>query len=111
MHGVRTELLRRQASAMGLPLYIAHIPKSSSNAIYEEAMKTALQSLKKEQGISTVAFGDLFLQDIRQYREKFLQKTLGMNCVFPIWGRDTTRLAYYFIETGFKAKICCLDPR
>jgi uncharacterized protein (TIGR00290 family) len=110
MHGVRTELLRRQAIALGLPLYITYIPRASTNAIYEEAMKTVLQSLRTVEGISTIAFGDLFLQDIRQYREKFLH-ALGMDCLFPLWGRDTRELASFFIESGFKAKICCVDPR
>jgi uncharacterized protein (TIGR00290 family) len=110
MHGVRTELLRRQASSIGLPLYEVHIPKVATNAVYQEATKAVLISLKRETGISTVAFGDLFLQDIREYREKFLD-SLGMECLFPIWKRDTKKLADYFIESGFRAIICCVDPR
>ena len=110
MHGVRLELLRRQAYALGLPLFVVFIPKASTNEIYEAAMKTMLQSLKKENQITTIAFGDLFLQDIRQYREKFLE-SVEMKCIFPVWGRDTQKLAEYFIEVGFKARICCVDPQ
>ena len=110
MHGVRLELLRRQAYALGLPLFVVFIPKASTNEIYEAAMKTMLQSLKKENQITTIAFGDLFLQDIRQYREKLLE-SVEMKCIFPVWGRDTQKLAEYFIEVGFKARICCVDPR
>ena len=109
MHGVRTELLRKQASVLDLPLYVAYIPKVSTNAIYQDSMVSVLLPLKNS-GISAVLFGDLFLQDIRGYREKFLE-SLGMDCMFPLWGKDTRKLAYYFVERGFKAIICCVDPR
>jgi len=109
MHGVRRELLQSQAQAMKLPLHEVMIPKQASNEIYEEKMKEMLLELKHRMKISKVVFGDLFLQDIRAYREKFLD-TLGLGCVFPVWGRNTKELAKYFIENGFKAIICCVDP-
>ena len=110
MHGVRRDLLQRQARAMKLPLYEVMIPKQASNEIYEEKTRQMLLELRDREKISKVVFGDLFLQDIRVYREKFLVK-LGLGCEFPVWGRNTKELAYYFIEKGFKAIICCVDPR
>ena len=110
MHGVRRELLRRQAHVMKLPLHEVLIPKHASNEIFEEKTKQILLELKRQNGLSKVVFGDLFLQDIRAYREKSLSK-LGIDCEFPIWGRDSKDLANYFIEKGFKAIVCCIDPR
>ncbi|MHB2035526.1 MAG: Dph6-related ATP pyrophosphatase [Nitrososphaerales archaeon] len=110
MHGVRRNLLQGQAKAMKLPLHEVMIPKQASNEIYEEKMKQILLELKHSKKISKVVFGDLFLQDIRAYREKFL-RTLGLDCVFPLWGRDTKELAKYFFDSGFRAIICCVDPR
>jgi len=110
MHGVRRELLQRQARAMKLPLYEVMISKQASNEIYEEKTRQILQELRDREKISGVVFGDLFLQDVRDYREEFLGK-LGMACEFPIWRRDTKELADYFIEKGFKAITCCVDPR
>lgn len=110
MHGVRRELLQNQAQAMKLPLHEVMIPKQASNEIYEEKMKQILLEQKDRENISKLVFGDLFLQDIRVYRERFLE-TLGLGCAFPIWGKDTKELARYFIESGFKAIVCCVDPR
>jgi uncharacterized protein (TIGR00290 family) len=107
-HGVRRELLRRQAHAMKLPLHEVLISKRASNEIYEEKTRQILLELKDQERISKVIFGDLFLQDVRAYREEFLGK-LGIDCEFPIWGRDTKVLANYFIENGFKAIVCCID--
>ena len=109
MHGVRRELLQGQARAMKLPLYEVMIPKQASNEIYEEKTRQILLELRDREKISRVVFGDLFLQDIRDYREKLLGN-LGMGCDFPIWGSDTKDLTKYFIESGFKAIICCVDP-
>jgi uncharacterized protein (TIGR00290 family) len=110
VHGVRRSLLRKQASSLNLPLYEVLIPKNATNEIYEREMISTLLSLKSELSISVVVFGDLFLQDIREYRERLLSK-VGMQCVFPIWGRDTKKLAEYFIDAGFKAILCTVDPK
>lgn len=109
MHGVRKQLLEAQAMSLGIPLQEVWIPPNASNEIYEERMAEALKKCLVE-GVSKVAFGDLFLQDIRQYREKFLEK-LGIKCLFPIWGKDTKKLAEYFVDSGFKAIVCCVDSR
>jgi len=109
MHGVRRSLLHAQASSLGMPLEEVWIPKKASNKIYEERMKEILTKYK-ERGIKQVAFGDLFLRDIRAYREERLAQ-IGMGGVFPLWGRDTRELAKEFIKVGFRAVICCVDPR
>jgi uncharacterized protein (TIGR00290 family) len=110
MHGVRRELLRQQAVSLGLPLYEVSIPKDASNEIYEKETESVLLRLKKSNTITAVAFGDLFLQDIREYREKLLGR-LELDCIFPIWGQDTKKLAYQFIQNGFRAIVCTVDPK
>jgi len=109
MHGVREVLLDQQASALGIPLEKAYISKnhSTSNEEYEAKMKEVLLKYKA-QGISSVAFGDLYLEDVRQYREEQLSK-VEMTPVFPLWGKDTSQLANRFISDGFKAIITCVD--
>ena len=109
MHGVRRELLHRQAEAIGLPLTEVFITRGASNSDYEAAMSAALSGFK-ELGVRTVAFGDLFLEDIRAYRQRQLA-ALQMDCLFPVWGIDTAALAGQFIADGFQATICCVDPR
>ncbi len=109
MHGVRRELLRRQAESIGLPLQEVRIPPQCVNPIYEARMVTAMRDALK-QGIRRVAFGDIFLEDLRAYREKNLAK-IGMEAIFPIWKRDTRELAQSFIELGFCARTVCVDPR
>jgi uncharacterized protein (TIGR00290 family) len=109
MHGVRRNLLSAQATTLGLPLEEVWIPKSASNEIYEARMRTVLTRYK-ERGVEQVAFGDLFLQDVRSYREEKLAQ-IGMTGMFPLWGRDTGKLAREFIEAGFRAVVCCVDPR
>jgi len=109
MHGVRRELLTAQASSLGLPVEEVWIPKNSSNETFEARMRNVLTRYK-EKGIEEVAFGDLFLKDIRAHREERLAQ-IGMKGIFPLWGRDTAKLARDFIETGFKAVLCCVDPR
>jgi uncharacterized protein (TIGR00290 family) len=109
MHGVRGELLERQAVALELPLVKVRLPQPSSNADYEHAMEAVLGPLR-EQGIHHVIFGDLFLEDIREYRESRL-RSIGFEPVFPLWGRETSRLARAMIRAGIDARICCLDPR
>ena len=107
MHGVRRALLERQAEALGLPLQKVYIPKDATNDVYESRMRTILEEgLRK--GIDTVAFGDIFLEDLKLYREKNLAQ-LGMKGIFPIWKRDSRELAQAFIGLGFKAVLVCVD--
>lgn len=108
MHGVRRELLRRQARAAGLPLIEVEIPAVCSNDVYEQRMGQVLaESPLREAG--TIAFGDLFLADIRAYREQRL-RSVGKRAMFPLWGRDTASLARDFIDSGFEAFLVCVDP-
>lgn len=109
MHGVRRELLRRQAHAAGLPLVEVEIPAACSNDVYEQRMGQALAQAPLAEA-QTIAFGDLFLQDIRAYREDRLSR-VGKRAVFPLWGRDTRALARDFIGAGFEATLVCVDPR
>jgi uncharacterized protein (TIGR00290 family) len=109
MHGVRTELLRRQADALGLPLDVVRIPPACTNAVYEESMRAAL-ARHAAAGTRSVVCGDLFLADVRRYREERLFVG-GVAGLFPLWGRDTPRLAEEFIERGFRAVLCCVDTR
>ena len=109
MHAVRSELLRAQASAAGLPLWEVAIPSPCSNAEYEAAMGEAMARAKGD-GIVTIAFGDLFLEDIRAYREEKL-RAAGMSPVFPLWGRPTGALARDMIAGGLRARLTCVDPK
>jgi uncharacterized protein (TIGR00290 family) len=107
VHGVRRELLERQAESIGLPLRKVLIPKDCPNEIYEDRLAAALWEAKT-QGIHHVAFGDLFLEDIRAYREKQMA-ALGLAPVFPVWGLDTVQLARDFIALGFQAVLVCVE--
>ena len=107
MHGVRVALLEQQAESLGLPLKKIFIPKDSTNEIYEARMRALLEAGLLE-GIDTVAFGDIFLEDLKIYREKNLAQ-LGMKGLFPIWKRDSAELAQTFINLGFKAELACID--
>lgn len=109
MHGVRRELLREQAEAIGIPLEEMKIPVGASHAVYESAMKESLLRYRSK-GILRVIFGDLYLQEVRQYRERQLAE-LGMAGHFPLWKKDTRELAEDFIKEGFKAVIVCVDPK
>ncbi len=109
MHGVRRALLERQAESLGLPLHPVLIPPQCINAIYEERMKEAL-AMHFARGVRRVAFGDIFLEDLRVYREKNLAQ-IGMQALFPIWKRDTRELAREFVRLGFRAITVCVDPR
>lgn len=109
MHGVRKELIKTQAQAIGYELEEVYIPPYASNKIYEERMEKAIKKLM-EKGIKTHVFGDIFLEDVRKYREKNLEK-LGIEGIWPIWGIDTRILARKFIELGFKAIVCCIDSK
>ncbi len=109
MHGVRRELLERQADSLGIPLRKILIPNDCSNEIYEARMREAL-SLIKQQGITKIAFGDLFLQDVKQYRDERLAQA-GMTGLYPIWMRDTDELVRTFIGLGFKGILACVDTQ
>jgi len=109
MHAVRRELLDAQARAAGLPLWAVPLPSPCSNAEYEAAMASALDKARAA-GIAAVAFGDLFLEDIRRYREEFLAPT-GITPLFPLWGLPTADLARDMIQGGLGALVTCVDPR
>ena len=109
MHGVRRALLEQQAQSLGLPLDIVYITKNSSNEEYEARMKEKLLQYRK-QGVLSVVFGDIFLEDVRKYRENNLAE-VGMKGVFPLWKRDTSELAHDFMDLDFKAVITCIDAQ
>jgi uncharacterized protein (TIGR00290 family) len=109
MHGVRRELLARQAKALGIPLVEVVIPPACVNEIYEARMAEAFAAAPLS-GAEAVAFGDLFLEDVRAYREGRLAAG-GKRGLFPLWGRDTTALAEEFLDAGFEATLVCVDPR
>ncbi len=109
MHGVRRDLLHEQASSLGLAVEEVWIPKNSPNATYEQRMRAVLEKYLA-MGVKKVAFGDLFLEDIRSYREKRLAE-IGMKGIFPVWHRDTRRFARQFVKLGFRAVTCCIDPK
>ena len=107
MHGVRRVLLEKQSTCLGYPLEQVLISKNATDEEYETKMREMLEK-NKEAGVSCVAFGDIFLEDLRKYREDNLLK-IGMKAVFPIWKRDTAELARSFLKLGFKAVITCVD--
>jgi uncharacterized protein (TIGR00290 family) len=109
MHAVREEVLKRQCEAIGLPQKIVPIPFPCPNETYEARMDAALKEAKAE-GITHVIFGDLFLEDIRRYREEKMAGS-GLAPVFPLWGRPTDSLARAMIAGGLKARIVCVDPK
>jgi uncharacterized protein (TIGR00290 family) len=109
MHAVRESLLEMQAAAAGLPLVKAPIPSPCSNEIYEAAMNAAMQRARDED-VRHVIFGDLFLEDIRAYREANLARC-GMAPVFPLWQKDTSLLAEQMLAGGLSARLTCVDPR
>ena len=107
MHGVRRVLLERQAKSVGLPLETVLISKSNSEEEYEHAMRAVLEK-QLAAGVTAVAFGDIFLEDVRSYREDKLS-SIGMEALFPLWDRDTTELAHSFLHLGFEAVVTCVD--
>jgi uncharacterized protein (TIGR00290 family) len=109
MHAVRRTLLEAQARAAGLPLTLVRIPSPCSNAEYEAAMGAAVASARAA-GVRGVAFGDLFLEDVRAYRERQMAAT-GLEPVFPLWGRPTAALAREMLAGGLRATLTCVDPR
>jgi uncharacterized protein (TIGR00290 family) len=107
MHGVRRQLLENQADALNVPLHKIYVPRSPSNQEYEEKMESALKTYR-DIGITRVAFGDIFLEDLKAYRDKNLSK-LGMTGFYPLWKRDTKELIKSFIRLEFKAVVACVD--
>ena len=109
MHAVRRELVTAQAQSVGTELRTVDIPHPCPNAEYESAFRSTVDEARTE-GVELMAFGDLFLEDVRSYRERLLQDT-GIEPLFPLWGRDTRELAHEMIEGGLRATITCVDPR
>ena len=110
MHGIRRELLIAQSRSLEIPVEEVWIPSKATNEIYQIEMIKSLTKWRTKEETRNVVFGDLFLEDIRAYREKFLGRE-GFRCMFPIWGKNTKELANFFIESGFKAIICTIDPK
>ncbi len=109
MHGVRERLLQAQAEALGLPLHRVPIPYPCPNEVYEAEMAKAIAAAREE-GVTRMVFGDIFLEDVRRYREEKLSGT-GIQPVFPLWTRDSRALAEEMIAGGVRAYLTCLDPR
>jgi uncharacterized protein (TIGR00290 family) len=107
MHAVRRELVEAQAQRTALPLWSIDLPWPCSNAVYENLMRETCQRALKH-GITAIAFGDLFLQDIRDYRERQMEST-GLSPLFPVWQIPTNELAGELISIGMKAKVTCID--
>lgn len=109
IHGVRRALLERQVRSLGLPLHEIVLQPSSSNDLYDAAVERALAGVRaRHPGVRRVAYGDLFLEDVRRYREDRLS-AIGFEALFPIWGRPTSVLAEEFVDAGFEARIVCVD--
>ncbi len=106
MHGVRSELLYAQGESMGIPIKEIRLPEMPSMSVYDNTMKKVLSELKQE-GITHSIFGDIFLEDLKKYREDRL-KEVGLTAYFPLWKRDTTELVHEFLELGFKTVVACV---
>jgi uncharacterized protein (TIGR00290 family) len=109
MHGVRRYVLEAQARAAGLPLHVVHLPHPCPNDVYEARMRVAIAEATAN-GFTHAAFGDLFLEDIRRYREEKLAGT-GLEPLFPVWGIPTSELAEQMIDGGLRARLACVDTR
>jgi uncharacterized protein (TIGR00290 family) len=109
IHGVRRALLATQAASIGLPVHEVVLEPQSSNAAYDAAVERALADVRaRYPAVRRVAYGDLFLEDVRRYREERLEP-LGFEGLFPLWGQPTDRLAREFVQRGFKARLVCVD--
>jgi uncharacterized protein (TIGR00290 family) len=109
IHGVRRALLAAQAMSIGLPVHEVVLEPQSSNAAYDAAVERALADVRaRYPAVRRVAYGDLFLEDVRRYREERLEP-LGFEGLFPLWGQPTDRLAREFVDRGFKARLVCVD--
>ncbi|ALC91369.1 hypothetical protein AM500_17365 [Bacillus sp. FJAT-18017] len=106
-HGVKESLLEKQADSLGLPLRKMYVPRECPNHVYQEKMASMLESLKKD-GVTSVVFGDIFLEDIKEYREHTVNKH-GLKGVFPLWNEDTEEIIKEFISLGFQTITTCID--
>lgn len=109
MHGLRVELLDQQAQSIGIPLKKIFIPKECTNEIYEKSFSDGMQEYI-DSGIRNIVFGDIFLEDVKNYRLKQMDQ-IGMKCIFPIWHENSLELANSFIDQGFRAKTICVDSK
>jgi len=109
MHAVRRELVTRQAALADLPLFAVELPWPCPNGAYEKATHEAAAMLEADHGVEAMAFGDLFLEDIRRYREQLFADT-GMETLFPVWGLNTAKLASDMLDSGLEAVVTCVDP-
>ncbi|MEZ8217292.1 MJ0570-related uncharacterized domain-containing protein [Candidatus Fervidibacteria bacterium JGI MDM2 SSWTFF-3-K9] len=109
MHGVRRSLVQRQAERIGLPLHIVWLPPEPSNEVYDNLMSEAMLKLKAK-GVEGVIFGDIFLSDVRAYREARLSE-VGMVAIFPLWGEPTDKLVHKFLSEGYSAIVSCVDTK
>ncbi|TVQ36607.1 MAG: diphthine--ammonia ligase [Wenzhouxiangella sp.] len=109
MHGTSAELIQAQANAVGLPLQLVPLPEDCDNATYEQRLASVLAPWR-DQGVAHVACGDLFLADIRSWREAFFSR-LGFDPVFPLWGEPTADMARDLVERGFRARLSCVDTQ
>lgn len=108
MHAVRRQLLEAQAERLGLALHVVEIPSPCPNDVYEQLMSASMD-VAIDEGVEALVFGDLFLEDVRAYREQALAAT-GIRALFPLWGRPTDRLAHEMISSGLRAVLTCVDP-
>lgn len=109
MHGVRKELLQKQADSIGLPLQQVFLSENISMSAYDEIMESSMRE-QEQQGVTHAIFGDINLEDLRAYREKQLEK-VNLQAVFPLWNRPTTELVQEFLQVGFKAVVVCVNER
>ena len=107
MHGLRTELLQKQVNAIGIPSGVIELPEHPTNEEYKELMREKVQQLKTD-GFEYAAFGDIFLEDLKEYREQQLQQ-LNIKALFPLWKKDTKQLIHEFIDLGFKTIVVCVN--
>ena len=107
MHGVRRSLLEQQAAALGLPLHVVDLPWPCSNEVYEQLMGSAVATAVSA-GVEAMVFGDLFLEDVRRYRERMLEAS-GLRPLFPLWQRPTAELAHELLASGVRAVVTCVD--
>ncbi|MCS7127409.1 MAG: adenine nucleotide alpha hydrolase [Thaumarchaeota archaeon] len=108
MHGVRRELLLRQAESLGLEVLEVWIPPNAPNEVYERRMSEAVERLRTEFGVDAVAFGDIWLEDVRRYREERMARS-GVELLFPLWGEDPAKVVERFVGLGYRAVICVVD--
>lgn len=107
MHGLRMELVEEQAEKLGLPLEVVRLPKEVDYDIYEREMKRSMNKLSSE-GIEAIAFGDIFLEDLKKYREQMLS-ACGLEGIYPLWEQDTRELSNYFINKGYRSKVIVIN--